>query len=122
MSNIIQKQPAKAPPISNDLAAYIAKKYNKHVVINRPVDKKTSVSRPAQPAVSRNTNIRFVDGIRKQKTLAYQILFGELQNLLLSMNRNDAAVQRALVKLNDIWTRLIPELAKAEEYDEVIKS
>ena len=62
--------------------------------------------------VAKRDNIRLVKTTDKRKHLEFHILFGELENLLLTMDRNDATVQKALVKLYEIKTRVIPALDK----------
>jgi hypothetical protein len=95
------------PNLSNEIAAYIVNKRNNIVAGKVPVKNSNDIPAKQNAPVS---NIRLVNKTGNRKALEFQILFGELENILLSMNINDATVQRALIKLNEIRSRILPEL------------
>lgn len=132
MRNVSNQRPVRDNSLSRDIISYVVNK-KKNAQGNKISDMindnhkvQTPVKRPVNTVnlyqnIATKSNIRIIN-IKRNKSLEFQVLFGELESLLLSMNRNDATVQRALIKLNEIRTRVFPELKKAEEYDEVIKS
>jgi hypothetical protein len=116
-----EQRPVRTSNLSSDIAAYIINK--RSGISSGKIPAKNNTSQPAPVPVQPNNetrpkpnpvnkNIRLVNKTGTEKALEYQILFGELENMLLTMNHNDATVQRALIKLNEIRTRVLPELRK----------
>lgn len=108
MTDITPRHPEKTHALRQNLMAYIADRNNNRLPKQSAATKAHLAA--SQPKTNQNSNIRLVNNINKGKSFEFLILFGELENLLLSMNRNDALVQNALVKLNDIRMRIFQEM------------
>jgi len=110
----IKPQPSeKKSNLSGDIIAYIAKRKNPGF-IPPPKEDTASEKHFYQSMPNKNSNLKLDNQSGLKKSFEYQVLFGELENMLLSMNRNDATVQASLIKLNEIRTRILPELEKTE--------
>jgi len=72
----------------------------------------SSLSSDIRAYVKKRDNIRLVQAASERKHMEFYILFGELENLLLTMDRNNATVQKALVKLYELKTTIMPALDK----------
>ena len=124
-----EQRPARSSNLSSDLAAYIINKRNNPPAGKTPVKTGTPQNPPVPKVPPRSVNdtqvkqdqphknIRLVNKVSDGKALEFQILFGELENLLLTLNINDANVQRALIKLNEIRTRVLIEQKKDAAYE-----
>ena len=97
-------QPKKKSSLRSDIIAYIVNKQNDAQITN-----------------TIHNITRSVQTTGNKKAFEFQLLFGELENMLLTMNLNDATVQRSLVKLNEIRTRILPELEQTKKYDQLTK-
>jgi hypothetical protein len=103
-----------SPKISSELIAYIAKR--NAVSANREQPKiEDKAQQTKRDPVNSSRNIRLVNEPVNKKIFEYQIMFGEMESILLGMNLNNPNVQAALVKLNEIRTRILPELEKTPQ-------
>jgi len=120
MRYVKPQPPEKKSNLSGDIIAYIAKRKSPDFV-RPPKTDDNSEKRFYQSSPNKNSNLKFDNNAGVKKSFEYQILFGELENMLLSMNRNDATVQMSLIKLNEIRTRILPELEKTEMHTQTFR-